>query len=426
MLPVEVLAALDNLPAEEALRRHVFGHQTAGQRVAALLIGGEHPSEPVTIGDMLFRWARTEPDALHEARIPDLTRVSDIVAATSRLPKRFSMLTDAGRAVAASSARTYLLYRLVAQIHDAQGCEAAIGWAGSDPTWILINGLSFVVQDPSAPPTPTPERLTLVAQDIFQGITNNPLVYQLVGVTSTWLSGFLPAFGVIPDMLLVGAQLSTYAVAAAQATSLLMRHDTGELVKLASFASVAGADHLGHWAGHAAGIALFGVAGSWMVILAPIAAGLAGRVMARNVARRARFKLFCNGEMAALHNAIGRHCTTARDVLEGNIQSSTVQTKRFVTMHQEANPKIKAIISDWLQRIEHIQSYRRLIASRLHRAISDPLTLDQRDNDPFAAAHEALLTCARLGIHPANVAAESKELVDACERLQKKMSLALI
>jgi hypothetical protein len=147
---------------------------------------------------------------------------------------------------------------------------------------------------------------------------------------------------------------------------------------------------------------------------------------ADNLARRARFTLFCRKEVAALPDAISRHCAASRDVLEGNMRSTRAQADRLAGMHEGASGKTKAVITDWLDRIDHIQSYRKLVANRLHRAVSDPTALDQRDGDAFGAAQESLLICARAGVHPANIADASKELVAASERLQRKMSVALI
>jgi hypothetical protein len=441
MLPPDFLAALDNLPPEEALHRPANDKQTSASRVSALLGGGEQgqAAEPVTIGDVLFRWARTEPDSLMEADVPGATHLSDILRATGRLPRRFGFSGDLARAALAESAavnnylpwdvRGYLLNRLVAHIHEAQGCEAVIGWSGDSPEWLLINGLGFAVQDPDADPPTLIERLTLVPQDFFSkafNLTQSPFVYSLMGVSSSMLGGLLPGPGAAIDMLWSGLQVSTYAVAAAQAARIALKRDTDAITKLASLGSAAAASHFGLVAGHAAGLALFGVAGSWLVILAPIATSAAGGVLARNFARRARFRLMCRNEVIALHAAISLQCTASRDVLERNILTTKEQALRFIEMRQTATPQAQVVVANWLERIEHIQSYRMLVASRLHRAVADPGTLDQRDGDPLAAAYESLLICARAGIHPANVVDTSKGLVAAGQALQKKMSLALI
>ncbi len=439
MFRADALRSLDHIPTEEALRRPIDSGDTPARRIAMLLGGEQKAMEATTVGDVLFRWARTEPDALQEAEISSAARLSEIVAATGRLPKRLGLGIDFQRAASAGTAalganlqfdpRTYLLSRLVAHLHEAQGCEASIGWAGDDPTWVLINGLGFVVQDPSAGPPSYVEQLTLVPQDLFARAANlagNPLVYAISGITSSALADILPPIGMAEDILFTGLQLSAYASAAAQAARLILRQDTDGLLKLSSFVGTAAAGHLGHVAGQAAAVALFGLAGSWMVVLAPIASGVAGRAIARNFARRARFVILCRKEVSALQDAIRHHCAASRDVLEANIQSTTTQSERFSGLYQAADGPAKATIADWLQRVEHIQTYRKLIASRLDRAIHSPTALDRRDGDPLAAAHESLLICARSGVHPANVRETSQSLVAASLQLQQRMSLALI
>lgn len=316
MLASDALAALGSLPAEEAIRQPVEAGDTPARRIVALLGGSGKAIEPTTVGDVLFRWARTEPDALAEADVPAAGHVSAILAATGRLPRRLGIAVDLHLAAGAYYPRAYMLSRLVAHMHEAQGCEAAIAYAGDDPPCVMVNGLDFVVQDPATGPPSAIERLTLIPQDILAravNIANHPLAYALAGITSSTLADILPAFGMAESLLFTGLNISICANAAAQAGRLVMRQDTDALLKLSGVVTTAAAGHIGHVAGQAAAVALFGLAGSWMVVLAPIAGGVAGRVAARNLARGARLLLFCRSEVAALHDAIGRHCAARAD-----------------------------------------------------------------------------------------------------------------
>jgi hypothetical protein len=173
-------------------------------------------------------------------------------------------------------------------------------------------------------------------------------------------------------------------------------------------------------------VALLGLTGSWAVVHAPVAAGFAGRVAAKTLARRARYAVFCRREVAALNDAVRLHCVASRDALSANIADADAQAGRFREMHAAASGPAQAVVADWLDRLRRIQEFRGLNASRLHRAVTDPSVLDPRGGDPVTAARESLLTCAHVGLHPANVAATTAGIVTASTALEKRMRLTLI
>jgi hypothetical protein len=439
MLPPDALVALDNLPPMEALHRPLDGDDTPTRRIAALLGNSAKSLEKTSVGDALFRWARTEPEALTEAEISSSKKVSEIVHATGRLPKRLGISVDFQRSMMAGEARLtgsdptitprlYMMSRLVAQSHDAQGCEARIGWAQNDPAQILINGLGFAVHDPDQEAPTVLTRPTFFASDRLAKISalmNNPLAYNLF-LQSDFINKILPQAAAFEDVFYDGVEIFYCAGAIASAARIIMSRDTDALIKLAGFGSTAIAGELGHAVGHTAAVALFGLAGSWMVILAPVAAGLAGRVAARNLARRARFLLFCRNEVSELHKAISRHCIASNAVIEENLKIAAAQAAHLKNMHDNAGDVAKVVIADWLNRLDHIQSYRRLMSAKLREAAFNPKSLDRYDGDPYAAAHESIIFGARSGIHPANVSSSVKGVVSAVTALQKKMSLAAI
>jgi hypothetical protein len=438
MLPPEALEVLDNLPPAEALRRPIEGRDTPANRIASLLGASGKAIEPTTFGDMLFRWARTEPDSLEDADISNVKTLSEMLIASERLPKKLGFSTDLQRALLSGEAnitgqfyltpRSYMMSRLVAHLHEAQGCETAIGWSDGSPLWLLINGLSFSVHDPNDELPNKVEKPTFFAEDALNRISNlanHPFVYTL-GMSSMAINSILPAAGFLQDGIFDSLQLCAYVGAAAQAGRIVMSRDTDALMKLSGVASTAVAGHVGHLAGHAAGVALFGLAGSWMVVLAPIGAGLGGRVVARNLTRRARYFMFCRREVSALHDAISRHCSASHNVMEQSIKIADSQSNYLSGLYNSSSGSAKDVVGDWLDRLKHIQSYRRLVKAKLSHAMSNPTSLDRLDSDPLSAAHESLIISARSGIHPGNVSHSASEVVSAATALRKKMSLASI
>ena len=429
MLPADLLKALDGLPPEEALRRPVEAGGNAANRIEALLGGNGGAPEPLTVRDMLFRWARTEPASLDEADIPEVRTVSAILAATGRLPRRLGMLTDLQGMAKGLTQRSYLLSRFAAHLCDGQGYEACIQSNGDDPIDLVVNGLDFAVQDPDESPPTVLERLTFMAQDVAgqaNDLIGSPLAFALPGVTGDVLSRLLPSFGMAQGSLTEVLNLCSYAHTSAQGVGILLRKDWNAILRLGSMTSSVAAGHMGQLAGHAAVAALLGVTGSWVLVLAPIAGGFAGRVAGRNLARRARYRLFCSAEVAAVRTAISRHCRASEEVLKANIAAARVRQERFMGLHTQAEGPAKVVVADWLDRLEGIQSYRKLAASRLDRAAGEPLILDRRDGDILTAAQESLLLGARTGVHPANVSQTAGQLAAACTALHRKMSHALV
>ena len=447
MLQADALAALDRIPSKEALRRPLTSNDTAARRTARLLAGGDGGAEAMTVGDALFRWARVEPEGLTDANIVDLHDISELLAAAGRLPKRFSLAAEAGRSAASiaamslgdmnpidgspllGTARAYLMQRLFVHLFDAQGCEATICGAEADPTAILLNGLQAVVHDPVEEPPTRIDRLTFVTQDLMDkmgALASSPLVFALTGMDAGTLNGLVPGAGTLAAAADESLEICMYANAAAQAGRILLRRDGGAMMNLASLATTSVAGHLGNVAGQAATIAVFGLTGSWMVVLAPIASGFIGRVVAKSLARRARYHLFCRREVADLENAVRSHCIASRDALDANVAAAEVKADRFRHVHAAASGPVKDCIADWLDRIQQLQAFRRLNMDRFHRASMDPGVLDPHGGDSVVAARESLLAAGRVGLHPANVASTAERVVATSAALFRRLGLALV
>ena len=444
MLRADALAALDRIPSKEALRRPLTPDDTGARRTARLLAGDDGGAEAMTVGDALFRWARVEPEGLADADIAALHDTSELLAAAGRLPRRFSLAAEAGRSaanVAAMSlgdmdpvngspllvtARAYLIQRLFVHLFDAQGCEASICGAEADPTAILLNGLQAVVHDPLQGPPTRIDRLTFVTQDLTNKMQSSPLVFALTGMDAGTLNGLVQGAGTLATAVSEGLEICMYANAAAQAGRMLLRRDGDAMVNLASLATTSVAGHVGQVAGHAAAIAVFGLAGSWMVVLAPIATGFTGRVVAKNLARRARYHLFCRDQVGDLKEAIRSHCIASRDALGANISAAEASANRFRDMHAAASGPVKDCIADWMDRIQQLQAFRRLNTDRFHRASIEPAILDPREGDPVVAARESLLSAGRVGLHPANVASTAERVVASIEALHRRLGLAVV
>ena len=447
MLQADALAALDRIPSKEALRRPLTPDDTAGRRTARLLAGDDGGAEAMTVGDALFRWARVEPEALVDADISALHDTSELLAAAGRLPRRFSLAAEVGRSaanVAAMSlgdmnpvdgspilgtARAYLIQRLFVHLFDAQGCEAVICGAEADPTAILLNGLQAVVHDPLQGPPARIDRLTFVTQDLLEKmgtLASSPLVLALTGMDAGTLNGLVPGAGTLAAAVNEGLEICMYANAAAQAGRMLLRRDGSAMVNLSSLAASSVAGHVGHAAGQAAAIAVLGLSGSWMVVLAPIATGFTGRVVAKNLSRRARYHLFCRSQVADLKDAVRTHCIASRDALEANMSAADASAERFRDLHAAASGSVKDCIADWLDRIRQLQAFRRLNTDRFHRASIDPGILDTHGGDPVVAARESLLSAGRVGLHPANVASTAERVVASSAALHRRLGLAVV
>lgn len=439
----DFIESLNGLPAKEALRRPLNPAHTGQRRVANLLAGAAGEDASMTIGDAIFRWARVEPEALAEAEVVELQRTSDLVAAAGRLPKRFSLGLEATRSAAnltltdlpwpvtetaPALATSYLMQRLVGHLFNAQDCEAQICGLEADPGAMLINGLSGIVPDPRLGPPEVIDRLTFITEDLARRsfeLQNNPLVCVLSGFNQDMLASSLPGGNAILPTLFEGLEVVRYANAAAQAGRMLLRRDAGGIMNVASLASTSVAGHIGGAAGYAAFAAL-GLTGSWLFVLAPLATSFAGRIAAKNLARRARFHFLCRHEVEALNNAVRHHCLASRDALQANMAIADSDAVRFRDMHGAASGTVKDCIEDWLQRMALLSDFRRLNADRFHRASLDPGILDPVGGDPLAAAQESLLSCGRVGLHPANVAATAEAVVAASQALGRKLQIAVI
>jgi hypothetical protein len=446
MLPPDALVALDRLPAREALRRPLKPAQRPERRVSGLLSGESNLTEVATVGDALFQWARVEPESFADANIGNLRWTSELVGAAGRLPKRFSLTREAGLAGTSIAfdavadarfdpgfgftgmVRNYVRQQVLAHLLSAQGCEAALAGAESDPRNFVLNGMSATVYDPEGSPPTTLDRITFFTQkaaNLASELQNNPFAFHL-DMDPTTLNSMLPGAG---DMDLAPGQFADiccYVNVAAQATRILWQRDTASIMQIASLASSGVAGHVGHIAGKAAAITALGLTGSWMIVLAPIAAGFTGRVVAKNLARRMRYHWLCRREVDVLNNAVRQHCLASRDVINANIRAADVVIRRFRELRANSAEPIRNCIEDWLERGKQIQDYRQLHADRFHRAASDPTILDTHGSDPILAAQESLLLGGRAGVHPANVAPTANNVIAALQALNRKMHLAVV
>jgi hypothetical protein len=112
--------------------------------------------------------------------------------------------------------------------------------------------------------------------------------------------------------------------------------------------------------------------------------------------------------------------------MEQSIKLADSQSTYLSELYNSSSGAAKDVVGDWLDRLKHIQSYRRLVKAKLSQAMSNPTSLDRLDADPLSAAHESLIICARSGIHPGNVSDSASEVVSAATALHKKMSLVSI
>jgi hypothetical protein len=443
MLPPDVLVSLDRLPTAEALRRPLKPDQRPERRVSNLLLGESNSTDITTVGDALFQWARVEPEAFADADISNLRWTSELVGAAGRLPKRFSLLKEAklaGTSIAFDAvadaqldpgfgytgiARIYAQQQLLCHLFAAQGCEAALAGAESDPRNFVLNGMPATIHDPEGPPPTTLDRITFFTQKavhLTMGMQNHPLAFPL----DIALDSLLPGAGEIGMAFSQFADMCCYVNVAAQATRILWQRDTASIMQIASVASSGIAGHVGHIAGKATAIAALGLTGSWMIVLAPVAAGFTGRVVAKNLARRMRYHWLCRREVDRLNIAVRQHCLASRDAIEANIRTADIGMRRFRELRANSAEPIKDCIEDWLDRGKQVQDYRQVHADRFHRAASDSTILDPHGEDPMMAAQESLLLGGRAGLHPANVAPTAKDVVAAIRALNRKMRLAVI
>jgi hypothetical protein len=446
MLPPDALGALDRLPAKEALRRPLKPDQRPERRVAGLLSGENNQTEVTTVGDALFQWARVEPEAFADADVGNLRWTSELVGAVGRPPKRFSLFREARLAATSlafdgvndvrldpgsgftAAIRTYVQQQLIAHLFSAQGCEAALAGTESDPRQFVLNGMPAAMHDPGGPPPTKLDRLTFfthTATHLAYGLENNPLAFPL-DLDPTILNSVLPGAGDMDVAFDHFAEICCYVNVAAQATRILWQRDTAAIMQIASLASSGIAGHIGHVAGKAAAIAAFGLTGSWMIVLAPVAAGFTGRVVAKNLARRLRYNWLCRREVDTLNTAVRRHCLASRDAINANIHTADIGMRRFRELRANSTEPIQDCIEDWLDRGKHVQDYRQVHADRFHRAANDPCILDPHGGDPIAAAQESLLLGGRAGLLPANVTPTANDVVTALQALNRKMRLAIV
>ena len=403
----------------------------------------------MTVGDALFRWARIEPEAVHDADLRSLKKMSEVVGSIGRLPDRLGVGAEMRRSgatvaleefndvvyspslvgyAASELVRKYQLNKVVVSLFDAQGAETRVCADENDDELMMVNGLRAVVHDPTDGIPARFERLTFVVQELYDRsvqLSSVANVLPITGLASDVLSELIPSVD-ISDLLPGALAVLSYANIAAQTGRLLLTRDNDGILKLGSLVSGGVVGHVGHGVASAVTIAVLGATGSWALILAPLAAGYAGRVAAKSLIRQARMKIFCRRELTALEDAVRGHCKATSDCLEANMRLADRQMDEFRALHASATGTTKDVIELWLERLAELREFRSLHVKRLGRASVTPVTLDPQGADHVIAAQESLLISARVGLHPMNVTSTTQAVVSASQALRRRMAVAVI
>ena len=161
-----------------------------------------------------------------------------------------------------------------------------------------------------------------------------------------------------------------------------------------------------------AGAAL--LCGGWPAILAPVFASTVGYRGSREIADQIKRRVLLKRENEILNDATRSWCAASARVLGTMIEQAELSGLRFRHAREQAGPAWRMVIDDWLNRLEAEQAYRLLHQRRFERGEDDVRHLE--GDDPPGKARHAMILASRVGIQPADLQAERKQISTAAER----------
>ena len=154
--------------------------------------------------------------------------------------------------------------------------------------------------------------------------------------------------------------------------------------------------------------------GGWPAILAPVFASTVGYRGGRVIADQIKRRVLLKRENQMLNDATRSWCIASARVLSTMIEQATQSGVRFRHAREQAEPAWRTVIDDWLNRLEAEQAYRLLHQRRFERGADDVRHLE--GDDPTGRARHAMILASRVGIQPADLQTERKQISTAAER----------
>lgn len=136
-----------------------------------------------------------------------------------------------------------------------------------------------------------------------------------------------------------------------------------------------------------------------------------GRAIADQIKRH----VFLKRENEALNDATRSWCAASARVLRVMIEQAELSRLRFQQAREQAGPAWRTVIDDWLDRLEAEQAFRLLHQRRFERG-TDHVRRLGGDGEPLDKARYAMVLASRIGILPADLQAERKQISTAAER----------
>jgi hypothetical protein len=293
--------------------------------------------------------------------------------------------------------------------------------AANNPAWdFKVNGVEVQAKCGHSPSLVTDHFLhhpevqrIVVNQDLANHFIDDPRVIPISGVTADLVHARTEhALHAAGDMVELNLLRFAPVLSVARNGWAMWRGQTDmqralENVALDSFTRSAGAT-----AGKLVGAAAAAARGGWPAVLVPVFTATAGYRAGGVLSNFAKRHILLRNEWSAVDQAISAWCKGAAQVLDVMLSEAGCMGERFLRARNRASATWIPIIDDWLNRLEAEQAFRCLHKNRFERAAKDPYTLEGKD-DPLETARVAVLAATRVGILPADLQAERKQISEA-------------
>lgn len=394
-------------------------------RAAALLGGADTGAYlGLSLGDLVYDRARIDPHALEAFNFAHKPAEGDIykLASWAHHSLNGGSTTVDGRV---SRLQGYVFERMAAHILQQGGTEVSFPDDANNPGWdFKVNGVEAQAKCGMSPHLVTEHfarypdsQRVYVNEDLAKHFLNDHRVSAVASITRDAVRDqtidslhaaaemvelnmirFVPLLSITRNVWAAWNQQTDWASAAGNIAVEGTMRTVG--------AAVAGKVS-------AAGVAL--LCGGWPAILAPVLASAVGYRGGRAIADQIKRRVFLKRENEALNDATRAWCAASARVLRTMIEQAELSGLRFRNAREQAEPAWRTIIDDWLDRLEAEQAYRRLHQRRFERGADDVRHLGGED-DFLDKARYAMVLASRVGILPADLHAECKQISTAAEK----------
>lgn len=371
---------------------------TVAKRAVAFLGGSETVGfETISIGDLVYDRVRVDPNAIEAFDFLHRANEENVY----ELARWSKHITDSGMASYEghiNQLQGYVFERIAAHaLRQSTGAEVIFPnsptnpgidfWVNGEPVQAKCGFSPSLVSEHLSKYPEIPR--VVVNQDLASHFADNDHVTAIAGVTRESVRSTTEhSLNSSADMLDLHLMEIVPIISVARNAYHLWRGNTDWSATLGNVAAdatgrYAGA-HIGKLTG--AGAVLMLGMGGWPAILLPMITAAAGYRGGRAFSDLLKKELFLRHERAALVQALRWWCLGAARVLTAMIGGADDVRLRFVRARERAHASYRAMIDDWLSRIEREQEYRRHHLARFERGAADPSIFGRRSG-PSCRVH---------------------------------------